>query len=128
MYTCKNCGFLYNLKNLKRSLGETAMPVLMGCCSAKCYTDLILTDLPSGTTIVTTVERFNDDTGRWSKDYVKDTHTADQGGVLTHFRGIVRNFSYDLVSASYDEKTNVGRVVTQHTAGSSTREVYKISE
>lgn len=37
-HTCKNCGKPYDKKRLERSLGKEAAPVLLGYCSARCYT------------------------------------------------------------------------------------------
>lgn len=39
---CQYCGKAYNPRNVKRILGKESSPVLLGYCSAKCYTDAIL--------------------------------------------------------------------------------------
>ncbi len=36
--TCKRCGIQYSSKQLIRSLGEFSTPVLLGYCSASCFT------------------------------------------------------------------------------------------
>lgn len=48
--SCRGCNKEHSVKNLKRSLGKESIVVLLGFCSAQCYTESI-TKIPWKETI-----------------------------------------------------------------------------